>query len=234
MQDLSTIPQAHRDSLIATLSVPRFARYLDACGGNQAKALQLYAWNLRVSQSLYPFLNAWEISLRNRLNKFLVWKYNGEDWIYDDKKAIRNLNRDNQLRLQAAIDRQKSLRNLLKPTNSSVVADLSVGFWVGLLGKSTDIPYAWRYNLIRVFPNDKHLTREAVSKRCEALLSLRNRVAHHEPIFHLDLKDLHGSLQMLVGGMCKGYLHLAEAACTFKDVAKENPLFPKLDNEEIS
>ena len=49
----------------------------------------------------------WEISLRNRLNEFLIWKFNAK-WPYDSR-AVRNLKSNENRRLQETIARRALL-----------------------------------------------------------------------------------------------------------------------------
>ena len=77
----------------------------------------------------------------------------------------------------------------IKVTTDAIVADLSAGFWGSLLTRRYDVRFTWRYNLGRIFPNAAGLTRGAVWPICDGLLDLRNRVAHHKPIFHLPLEN---------------------------------------------
>ncbi|MDE2466008.1 MAG: Abi family protein [Alphaproteobacteria bacterium] len=213
--------QRVKDFRIA-LSEARFKRYLDHAGGNEMAAIMLYHWNCSLAQSLYFSLHMWEISLRNRLNAFLCWKYNA-DWPYDNTRAVRNLAAKNKGRLADAIERQERQRNVKQAPTGAIVADLSVGFWVSLLGKSYDNPYSWRYNIARIFPNDKSIDRASASKACDLLLDVRNRVAHHEPIFHLKLEQVRKDLDLLLGGMNDAAHAYTGAVCTFWPIWKSGP-----------
>ena len=222
MQDFLALPDEIVKSMVKSLSAPRFGRYLATCGDVERDALVLYQWNALVSQSLYVYIQCWEVCLRNKLNEFLTWKYN-EAWPYDDARAVRNLKGDDQRRLREAKERQERERDIPTAPTSVVVADLSAGFWVSLLSTKYDVPYVWRYNLARIFPHEKGLTRDVAWDRCDAALTLRNRIAHHEPIYHLDLLDYHEKLQKSVAAMCEGTSAFAEASCTFKQVIKARP-----------
>ena len=49
----------------------RFGPYLDACSGSEAKAIELYDWNVRVSAALWEILTYLEVALRNRIDERL-------------------------------------------------------------------------------------------------------------------------------------------------------------------
>jgi hypothetical protein len=95
--------------------------------GIDIEAVKLYQWNAKVSQSLYIYLQTWEICLRNKLNDFLSWKY-GIDWPHDETRAVRQLKSNEQKRLKETIERQRREREVPHPSTSTIVADLSAGF----------------------------------------------------------------------------------------------------------
>ena len=77
-----------------------------------------------------------------------------------------------------------------------IVATLSFGFWVSLLGpggrtedgrKANYEMTLWRPALRGAFVHRVKLTRRQAHHPLNALRVLRNRVAHHEPIFARDL-----------------------------------------------
>lgn len=222
MQEVFSKTPLLKQSFKASLSPARFARYSAEAKGDDLRAIEIYHWNARLSQSLYTYLQACEVCFRNRLNEFLCWKYNS-NWPYDEKRARRQLTRMDQVRLLDALDRQEKSRDIKPAPLPAIVADLSAGFWVSQLSKSYDIPYAWRHNLTRIFPHDNALDARSAWTISDELLSLRNRIAHHEPIFHLPLEQRHRDLQRAVAAMCPGTHAYAEASCTFMETWKSRP-----------
>lgn len=103
------------------------------------------------------------------------------------------------------------------------MADLSAGFWVSQFSNSYAVPYAWRYNLKRIFPNDAALDLRAAWTICDEMLGLRNRVAHHEPILHLPLEQRHRDLQRIAAAMCSATHAYCEASCSFQEIWRRKP-----------
>lgn len=206
-----------------SLSTAHFNRYLASCGGDDGQALRLYQWNSLISQSLYVYIQSWEICLRNKLNDFLVWKY-GPAWPNDERRAVRNLKADDQRRIRACRQRQEANRKIAPAPTNAIVADLSAGFWVSLLSSKYDIAYAWRHNLPRVFPNDMALDQSVVWEICANTLTLRNRIAHHEPIYDVPLDIRYQDLQRSVAAMCLGTHAFADANCSFRTVFAHRPI----------
>lgn len=221
MQDFSNQPSEILSSMKASLSEPRFSKYLNSCDGDESKALALYQWNALVSQSLYVYIQCWEICLRNKLNNFLRWKYN-DSWPYD-QRALRNLKRDDSRRLSETISRKKTTNSKGNVSTNVIVADLSAGFWVSQLSSAYDVPYSWRYNLARIFPNDRSIDQRAAWEICDNTLNLRNRIAHHEPIYALPLESNYRELQRVVAAMCAGTHAFADVNCTFRDIFSKRP-----------
>lgn len=82
------------------------------------------------------------------------------------------------------------------------MAELSLGFWVGLIGPHYDATL-WRKSLYRVFTsNDRYLRRKDVHGRFNAIRRFRNRVAHHEPIWDQDILSRHREIVEAIGWMC--------------------------------
>ncbi|ASO18613.1 hypothetical protein FHR81_003021 [Actinoalloteichus hoggarensis] len=74
------MPADFPDWVRVVLSEARFAPYLAAAGGDEAAALRLYWWNVRVSEAFYPSLHCLEVALRNALHDRLCELSGRSDW----------------------------------------------------------------------------------------------------------------------------------------------------------
>ncbi len=215
------LPNRNLESaLMASLSAARLGRYLRDSGGNRPSALRLYDWNVRLSQSLYVRLQIWEITLRNRMNAFLCDKF-GMDWPH--RPVLSQLRKSDLDRLRTSVLRQKRRRGLDLPTTDMIVADLSAGFWVAMFAQRYSRMFGWPDNLQKVFPYSRSHTRHQIFELNGRVLEIRNRVAHHEPIYHLDLTRLDDDLNVLLNGMCQGAAAYADKACRFNVVLRQGP-----------
>ncbi|WP_224826423.1 hypothetical protein [Cognatishimia sp. MH4019] len=199
-----------------SLSASRFQRYLADSDGNDGKALSLYQHNSRLCQSLYIYTQAWEICLRNKIDEFLRTKY-GDRW-FENQGAIRNFKKHDRRSLDTTVSRQKRERNSTRLKADVVVADLSAGFWVSQLSVDYEAHYRWANGVGAIFPNDFSLDRQAAWEICDRSRRLRNRIAHHEPIYHFDLNAHYRDLQRITAAMCKGTFLFANQNCTFREV----------------
>ena len=172
--------QASLTELQRTLSPERFSTCLRATGHSREKAIRLYVWNTSISAAFYGPLQSLEIALRNAMHDRLSEKY-GTDW-YDNSAS--GLNEKHLERLEDA----KSKLQKENHTPPRIVAELSLGFWVSLLSRSYDSSL-WHPVLHKVFPHATAITRRQAHKPLIKLLILRNRIAHHEPIFSYPLRE---------------------------------------------
>lgn len=166
-------------------SVERLAPYVHACAGLPSRAVDLYSWNAEVAAALWRTLGHVEVLLRNAVNGQLVgWSTR----TYDESRWYLAFSHLFDWRTQGDIDeaRRRATRTGRSETVGRVVAELNFGFWRYLVASRYDRSL-WRTTLFRAFPGRD---RREVERHLAALHSVRNRIAHHEPIHHLDLTDL--------------------------------------------
>src|ERR1700694_4376445 len=95
-----------------------------------------------------------------------------------------------------------------------LVAELSFGFWTGLVGRQYE-QTLWVPGLYRAFPNATRivtagpegskkvkLKRSQIAERLDAIRKLRNRIAHHEPIWDLGLQDRYREIIEAISWIC--------------------------------
>ena len=173
-------------------AAPRLDRYQQAVHGDGAHAFELYRWNLQVSEAFYPALSCLEISLRNALHSQLRTRYGRDDWW-----AIARLDGHDAAKIQQAGDDLRARRRTSVPCADGVVAELSLGFWVSLLSRRYDRHF-WVPALHRSFPG-YHGRREQLHDNLDSVRRLRNRIMHHEPVYHRDLAADHKKICRLLG-----------------------------------
>jgi hypothetical protein len=179
-------------SLEKTLSTSRLSTYRGVVGNDDGKALALYCWNTAVSAALYVPLQGLEVSLRNTVAAELT-AYKGTNWF--DQVTLRSV----ELQQIAAAKAELAKRG--RPcTGPRLIAELSFGFWVALLGKSYTHSL-WTPALRKGF--EAKLDRRRLFEKLDHLRRLRNRIAHHEPILGRDLHADHASILTVVGWICR-------------------------------
>ena len=179
--------------LEVAFSPERMGTYLRSAKGDRTKALRLYTWNTALCAAFYGPLQALEVTLRNAMHRELAACY-GEEW-YDEPAS--GLDRGARERIADA--RMTAQRAGHAATPPQVVATLPFGFWVALLRAGGRIEPAgpkadyertlWRPALRAAFPHRAPLTRRKAHEPLDALRALRNRIAHHEPVFARPVRE---------------------------------------------
>jgi len=151
-------------------------------------ALELYDWNAQVSGAFMAPLHICEVVMRNAVSDALTAVY-GPRWPWSPvfeaslpaPRGGYNPRRDLQ-RNRAA-----------HPTTGKVIPELKFVFWQKMFTSRHD-GRLWSPHLMRVLPNlDPTKTvarlRGEIYDDLEHVRLLRNRIAHHEPIFKRQLRD---------------------------------------------
>ena len=166
------------------------------------EALGLYAWNVALCESLYPSLNFIEIVLRNTIHG-VASQYFGDDyWLLShltgrEKSIVRSVNRDLK-------------ETKLAPSAGDIVSNLQFGFWVKLLSNKYE-GILWPQILRPVFPHmpRRRRTVKNLHAQLDSIRLLRNRVFHHEPVWHLpDLQGQHGLILETIGWISPAMLRI--------------------------
>jgi hypothetical protein len=188
------------NSLERSLSTERISTYLAAANSDHAAALRLYVWNTQISAAFYSPLQALEIVIRNAFHRELSAIY-GRAWYDNPRVPLTPFAR-------ARVDDAKNaLRRANRPLEPGrIVAELSFGFWERLLthgppGKLNYEMTLWRPALHRAFPNSRR-RRVDVHRPFPGLRDLRNRIAHHEPIFSRPLATEYQTIIEVIGWIC--------------------------------
>lgn len=180
------------DTLIPLVSAARLQLYLNAADQNKEEALELYKINIKLSETLYPFLSIFEVTLRNRIAAVLISKY-GENWFQgkggswvDESGTSMTAYNDELDQLKKAKEKLNSQRRTLISDN--IIAELNLGFWTGML-KDSYHKTIWHHHIGDLFPDvnpkNYNLKRNIKKIRGQAdnIRRCRNRVFHHDPIF---------------------------------------------------
>jgi|LSQX01.2.fsa_nt_gb hypothetical protein len=182
------------DEVAAKLSRDRMRGYRDACAGDDAQALRLYAWNIAVGSAFWGGFHVMEVSLRNAVHAGLVSIAGRDDWWESDI----GLHSSETRRIKDAIAQAGRLKGEQMQVGH-VIAELNLGFWTALLANRYH-QRLWERGLADAFPMLKGKRRE-LHRKVESLRKLRNRIAHHEPIHARNLSRDHADLLSVIGAI---------------------------------
>ena len=183
-----------------SLSQARLSTYRRASSGHACSTLQLYTWNANVAAEFFFPLHFCEIVIRNAVSEALTTTYE-EKWPWS-ANFLRNLPNKGKYR------QRQDLENTSKThtTTGKVVPELKFVFWQKMFTRRFD-ERLWRQQLHRVFPfvpdaQTVDISRENIYQLLEQVRRLRNRIAHHEPIFQRDLAADYQAIHTLIYWRC--------------------------------
>ncbi len=176
------------------LSPPRFQKYLTSADNDPARALALYRWNSQVSAAFLHPLHICEVALRNAISTAIEGVYGPSwPWSHSFHQSLPNPPPP-----AFSPRREITAKSGRYSTTGKVVADVNFAFWVSMLTSRHD-SRIWNRYFSAMFPNFLTLSsavgRQELYSNTDDIRKFRNRVAHHEPIFH---RMLHGDLDRLV------------------------------------
>lgn len=186
------------------MSSGRLATYEAAAGrqdDDDLSALVLYAWNAEVSGALLAPLHVCEVVIRNAVADVLEATYGPRwPWSAGFERSLPDPPKGYSPRRDLLSARRSA------PTTGKVIPELKFVFWQKMFTGRYDTRL-WDQHLQRVLPNmDATQTiamrRQAIYNDLEQLRNLRNRIAHHEPIFTRILADDYQKILELVRFRC--------------------------------
>ena len=166
-----------------------------------ARALDLYAWNAQVSAALLAPLHVCEVVVRNAVSDALTHVYGAQwPWSATFEQSLPSPPNGFNPRVELARARNH------QPSTGKVIAELKFVFWSKMFTGRFDAR-VWNNHLRIVFPNmdaSKSVQdlRRLIFKDLEQLRELRNRIAHHEPIFKRKLGVDFTKIQELIAFRC--------------------------------
>lgn len=185
-------------ALLSVVSPERFRTY-QAATATDVEAWALYEWNRAASATLAPLVGDLEIALRNTIHNRLSARYGRADWWAEPSLRLDDVTAS---MIVKALKTDRNARKLAKGQihAGKIVAEVTLGAWVRMLGTggTTDlgrpVDYEgrlWRPVLRGGFAKpglnangkQRRPQRREVHDRAQLLHRLRNRCAHHEPIF---------------------------------------------------
>lgn len=187
------------------LSPGRFSTYRNAIIQSKgadcpSTALSLYEWNAELSgQLLFP-LHIYEVVLRNTISDAISQRYSS-DWPINEVFQ-------NSLPSKEKAD----LKSLVTPSYQGlgkVLPELKLYWFESMLTQRHD-GRIWKPYIHSVFPNAggsatiaATALRAQLNTQCRTIRKLRNRIAHHEPIFNQPtLASILPYIQATVGFRC--------------------------------
>ncbi|MDQ0045402.1 Abi family protein [Variovorax boronicumulans] len=201
LKQIKTTP-AGNQARVQALSHARLSNYRRFFGAvDDAEALGLYQWNEDLTAVLFRTICQVEVVLRNQFHQALSIRY-GVMGAHGAKDWYEHVALDAFARYKIeGITHQKRggqmVPRIPAPSPDDVVSGLTFGFWPHLLDLTHDLnrrPINWGDILVDVLPGHRQRLpthwaklkhRDGLFARLDLCNELRNRIAHHEPIWKL-------------------------------------------------
>lgn len=174
------------------ISQERLTKYLIAAGYDNQRALDLYGWNIQISEAFFPVLSASEVCLRNTISARLLTLY-GPTW-WEDATFLAEIRSGGTRIVRTA---REKLQRRGHVTSGGMTAELNFGFWVNmLLPRHEAVFWADFNNSFDALP--AAVTYTALYRRCDRVREFRNRVFHHEPIIERNISQEYSQIMELI------------------------------------
>lgn len=177
------------------VSEPRLTKYRRATG-DPSIVPELYAMDMRLAAAAFKALHMAEVVVRNAMDRELRrWNAaagHGEEWTITPAGLLRSCFYNDAEDLAKAREHASKAITTRDICHDDVLAQLSFGAWRYLMPPNR--PHLakdriWDEAISHAFTNrSPNSPRSSLTKSVSIVYDLRNRVAHHEPVFHLDLQ----------------------------------------------
>lgn len=204
------------------LTTERLGRYVRAGGSDQA-GWALYVWNSQMCSAYLEALSWVEVGLRNATADQMdqlrrssdpkgEWLDPRSEWFspWFQAGSVSNLR---QARSQAQ-------RGAAGVVAGRVIAELTFGFWVRLYSRHYEASL-WTPALRHAFP--AKMSRVAVHDQLLTLQRLRNRVAHHEPVFEQNHVENLGRIIETISWLDERFARAVEPELCFQEILARRP-----------
>jgi hypothetical protein len=187
------------------LSLPRIETYeksVVVTGDEGPAAIALYDWNAQISGAFMAPLHICEVVIRNAVSETLTAVY-GDRWPWSPvfEASLPSPHWGYNPRADLTVNSRRQL------TTGKVIAELKFVFWQKMFTGRYDVRL-WDVHLRRVLPNvdaakPVAALRQEIYADLERVRFLRNRIAHHEPIFRRSLADDLDKITALIQFRCR-------------------------------
>ncbi|MDN4595942.1 hypothetical protein [Leifsonia virtsii] len=157
------------------------------------RALELYRANAQISGVAHAAVHYFEVMLRNALDRELrTWNqsvHGTPEWAFEPGRLLASVIPADRLR-RAGLDAARAVRGRRRPTHDDVIAQITFGVWRNLLPSKRHRwkQALWDEALQHAFANRQGVRVDQIARSVAIVSDFRNRIAHHEPVFALDLR----------------------------------------------
>lgn len=207
------------------ISHQRLSTYAKALGmQNSRRVLELYAWNAEVSGAFMLPQQICEVAVRNAASEVLEAVYGPTwPWAMGFERSLPDPKFGFSLRKELASGRSKAA---VGNTNKAI-PELKFAFWGRLFTQRFD-SRLWVPHLKSAFRGlpaglSVQQCRQMIYDELDKVRGIRNRIAHHEPIFQRNLEADYGRMMRLVHWRCPQTADWLDGVANVRSVIRKRP-----------
>ncbi len=181
-------------SLEKAISTSRLSTYRTLSSStNDAKTIENYIYNAKISENFYMLLQNLEVTLRNAIYDSYNTIGFSRDFFYlrqqDTRRPFQREYHSYACWKMIGTVKHHMNRNGITITDGKIISDLNFGFWTTLLEENHYKTLIWRQIFRLVFPHYPHggiIDNDVyvVSNKVNRIRQFRNRIFHYEPIIN--------------------------------------------------
>ncbi|MEI8393734.1 MAG: Abi family protein [Rhodospirillaceae bacterium] len=213
------------DEIEKALSLERFGRYVEWARDDRNRALELYILNTHLSETLYVPLQMLEVVLRNRIHAVMT-EVRHEMWFMDNGVLVIDHQKEQLTKALADFN-----RNSKEITAGRVVSAMTFSFWTSMVSPDYEDIWQTTLNPIARRQNGKGLRRKDLASPLAQIRTLRNRIAHHEPILQWDLPKHYTNILTITEWLSPAAAELSRTASRFDQVYPAEPIILNWNNK---
>lgn len=208
------------------ISQRRFDEYLAAAHYDSEDARVLYEWNVSVSGAFFELICHVEVALRNAVDGILSQLEVASSARVEEARgwwfASATFLRESELVFSRTASRH--LVDRTKPASRDrMLASMTFGIWDAMFGRSYE--QLFRKHLVHAFPyRNAGFTRAIVKQNVLVLKNLRNRIAHHQPIFDRPLDEYFTQAMDLLRWISPDLADWVQAQSRIPDLLAQRPV----------
>ena len=210
--------------------VEHLKEYQNWVDPDKDKAVALCTLNVALSESLYPALNIFEVTLRDLVNQSLV-EYYGIDWTF---QGLVEYHFENQRRkIDPKESNYKKYNLSAKAINKLLVSNMSLYYWTNILDPINF--QIWEKDVKPIYNSEILVDKMEFFEKANTLRKLRNRIAHVKSIIQRNLRTEYDDCREILALLSKEALTWCDSRCRFWDVhpdgiiIKNDSLSPNVD-----
>lgn len=212
-----TYTKSSTSELVRVISDPRFKPFRQKAGFQSDElAFEFYLYNARLAKSFMFPIHICEVALRNAVNRVFNEHYTTGWW---RQPAFRDLlTSESRAGLDRAVDICKRKG---KESADDIVPTLALDFWSNLFRPEYEA-LIWKRHWEELLPGST-ASFEELGSRLRRITRLRNRIAHHESILHVNAQATLNEIHFVVAALSQDVLDWLKAHTTVHKVLRSRP-----------